>query len=252
MLRNVLTRAKLHIIDRQYKDVRDLYKSLEVSSAVIYSFLNVESFREKVKESFKEFKVTPFNETRIILFEKDSLFKKGIRYLNFLQVKYIDNGKLLITGFNINSLNIIQPMYSVVYDSQTKKYSNLTYIQRDSISEDKWKEWINSNTIVVLCFLFSLTMYEVEEKTLSVSDRMKHKISKTSLPLYTEYTLDISKPKVVYTNNTSLGGTHASPREHYRREHIRRYKSGKVVTVKGHIINQGSEAGKIYKEYQLA
>lgn len=251
MLRNVLTKAKLHVIDRQNKDVRDLYKSLEVNSAIIYSFLNVESFREKVKESFKEFKVTPFNETRIILFEKDSLLKEGIQYLNFLQVKHIDNGKLLITGFNINSLNIIQPMYSIIYDYQTKKYSNLMYIQKDSISEDKWQEWINSNTIIVLCFLFSLTIYEVEEKTLSVSDRMKYKISKASLPLYTEYTLDISKPKIVYTNNTSLGGTHASPREHYRREHVRRYKSGKVITVKGHTINPDSKKGKIYKEYSL-
>jgi hypothetical protein len=54
-------------------------------------------------------------------------------------------------------------------------------------------------------------------------------------------------------NSSSLprqGGTHASPREHHRRGHVRHLRSGKNVWVNSAIIAAGSR-GKIHKDYRM-
>jgi hypothetical protein len=51
----------------------------------------------------------------------------------------------------------------------------------------------------------------------------------------------------VHKRSISRGGHHNSPVEHERRGHLRHYKNGKVVEVKGSVINKGSERKRIYK-----
>lgn len=51
----------------------------------------------------------------------------------------------------------------------------------------------------------------------------------------------------------SLGGTHASPKPHMRRGHVRRLKSGKIVTIKSMIINKHKmpEEGFVFHDYVM-
>jgi len=51
----------------------------------------------------------------------------------------------------------------------------------------------------------------------------------------------------------SLGGTHASPKPHMRRGHVRRLKSGKIVMVKSMIINKHKmpEEGFVFHDYVM-
>lgn len=74
------------------------------------------------------------------------------------------------------------------------------------------------------------------------------KMSTTERASYVEYTLDLTKklPK----NKRVLGGTHASPREHVRRGHWRRTRSGERRWIGPVVVNEGSKVGKIEKEYK--
>lgn len=49
----------------------------------------------------------------------------------------------------------------------------------------------------------------------------------------------------------SASGTHASPRTHLRRGHIRRYKDNKTTWVRASIVNKDSERGKVDKDYAI-
>lgn len=69
------------------------------------------------------------------------------------------------------------------------------------------------------------------------------------LPLYETKILVVdSQPKNVDT--TDYGGTHASPRQHLRRGHIRRLASGKTIWINNQIIGKASN-GKIDKSYSV-
>lgn len=62
--------------------------------------------------------------------------------------------------------------------------------------------------------------------------------------------LRITVPKVAI-ESTGLGGHHASPREHERIGHFRRYKTGKMVWVRHSVINKGKTQGVIQKDYKV-
>ena len=68
-------------------------------------------------------------------------------------------------------------------------------------------------------------------------------------PFFEWTTVEI-KPRAVVSE--PLGGTHASPKPHMRRGHIRRLKSGKIVTVKNMIINRHKmpEEGFVFHDYK--
>lgn len=66
------------------------------------------------------------------------------------------------------------------------------------------------------------------------------------------YTIDISKPKKIYTKTVGeVVGTHQQPAEHERKGHTRHYKSGKVVHVRQTTVNKGSLKGKVKKLYTM-
>jgi hypothetical protein len=66
-------------------------------------------------------------------------------------------------------------------------------------------------------------------------------------PFFEWTTVEI-KPSVA---TEPKGGTHASPKPHMRRGHIRRLKSGKIVTVKNMIVNRHKmpDEGFIFHDY---
>jgi hypothetical protein len=67
-------------------------------------------------------------------------------------------------------------------------------------------------------------------------------------PFFEWTTVEI-KPSVA---TEPKGGTHASPKPHMRRGHIRRLKSGKIVTVKNMIVNRHKmpDEGFIFHDYK--
>jgi hypothetical protein len=67
-------------------------------------------------------------------------------------------------------------------------------------------------------------------------------------PFFEWTTVEI-KPSVA---TQPQGGTHASPKPHMRRGHIRRLKSGKIVTVKNMIVNRHKmpDEGFIFHDYK--
>jgi len=75
----------------------------------------------------------------------------------------------------------------------------------------------------------------------------RRKIAEGKLPTYDWHTVIIQPAK---PRSEIQGGTHASPRLHDRRGHIRRLKSGKNVWVKAHKVGDASK-GYVFHDYQV-
>lgn len=69
------------------------------------------------------------------------------------------------------------------------------------------------------------------------------------VPLVSYKTLEIIVPNTRYEGGGSGGGTHASPRVHLRRGHIRKIADGKTVWVQACVV--GSKHGMVLKDYKL-
>jgi hypothetical protein len=68
-------------------------------------------------------------------------------------------------------------------------------------------------------------------------------------PFYSYKVLQLNPGKAT-ANAADIGSTHASPRTHLRRGHIRRLES-KVTWVRPSVVNLGSEQGTVAKDYRL-
>lgn len=77
------------------------------------------------------------------------------------------------------------------------------------------------------------------------------RIRKGKRPFFEWTTVEV-KPQTVVQE--SKGGTHASPKPHMRRGHVRRLKSGKIVAIKPIIVNKHKmpDEGFIFHDYQVA
>ena len=73
------------------------------------------------------------------------------------------------------------------------------------------------------------------------------RIAKGKKPLYDWRTVIVSPKK---SQAESLGGTHASPRLHDRRGHLRKYRSGKTGWVKPCKVGN-SEIGTVFHDYEV-
>lgn len=69
------------------------------------------------------------------------------------------------------------------------------------------------------------------------------------VPLVSYKTLEIAVPNTRYEGGGPGGGTHASPRVHLRRGHIRKIADGKTVWVQACVV--GSKHGMVLKDYKL-
>ena len=69
------------------------------------------------------------------------------------------------------------------------------------------------------------------------------------VPLVSYKTLEIVVPNTRYEGGGSGGGTHANPRVHLRRGHIRKIADGRTVWVQACVV--GSKHGMVLKDYKL-
>ena len=78
------------------------------------------------------------------------------------------------------------------------------------------------------------------------------RIKKGKRPFF-EWTTVVIEPRAAVPDPEPKGGTHASPKPHMRRGHIRRYKSGKVVTIKSMIVNKHKmpDEGFLFHDYRV-
>lgn len=74
----------------------------------------------------------------------------------------------------------------------------------------------------------------------------RKRVAKGLSPFYDWRTVVIEPQKP----SQNLGGTHASPRLHERRGHLRKLKSGKQVWVKSHWVGDGSK-GTVFHDYKF-
>jgi hypothetical protein len=72
--------------------------------------------------------------------------------------------------------------------------------------------------------------------------------AKGKAPLFSWHTVKIEPPK---PKAEPLGGTHASPRLHDRRGHLRRFKNGKTCWVRACKVGDASK-GVVFKDYEVA
>lgn len=117
--------------------------------------------------------------------------------------------------------------------------------------EETWfNDLITQVKITIMECLWAITHFQSTSSiTPTFTHAMKKKIREQDMSSYVEYTLDLNTAKRYPSRY--LGGTHASPREHVRRGHYRRTRSGNVVFVEAVVVNAGSKRGVVEKDYQL-
>jgi len=77
----------------------------------------------------------------------------------------------------------------------------------------------------------------------------KKRQKRGKLPLFSYHVLELKNS--ASEPGQSLGGTHASPRFHLRRGHIRRYEDGSYTWVNAHTVGD-KKLGMVHKEYRYA
>lgn len=115
---------------------------------------------------------------------------------------------------------------------------------------DMFKKHADQAVKPLLELIEALTCKNVYFESLEVIDEKKNerRIKAGKLPLYETKILVVdSKPKEIDT--TWKGGTHASPRQHLRRGHIRRLPSGNIW-INNMVIGK-AKTGKIDKSYAV-
>lgn len=86
--------------------------------------------------------------------------------------------------------------------------------------------------------------YQPQVKQCYTSKRLQ---AKGKAPLYSWHTVKVEPPK---PKQEHQGGTHASPRLHDRRGHLRRLKNGKTCWVKPCKVGDASK-GAVFKDYEV-
>lgn len=103
--------------------------------------------------------------------------------------------------------------------------------------------------VLELCEALSCTNVSIatHQKASTTNER---RIKKGKLPIYETKVLVIDTPQNRAQANPPQGGTHASPRQHLRRGHIRRLPTGRNVWVNSCVVGSGS-TGRIDKVYAV-
>jgi hypothetical protein len=128
-------------------------------------------------------------------------------------------------------------------------------LTRSGLGKDDWEsvEWRPETTAgeypmgVVLraCAVMKCTNVQLLENKPSALKRMR--AAKKRLPIFSTWTLHM-RPDA--KQGRALGGTHAPPRVHLRRGHIRQYRSGLTTWVQPCVVGR-KDLGVVHKDYAM-
>jgi len=102
--------------------------------------------------------------------------------------------------------------------------------------------------LIQMCSVINCENVKLDAIDPSVTLNKKRK-RKGKTPLFRYHVLQIGKTG---RETNDIGGTHASPRMHLRRGHIRRLQSGKTTWVRPSMVNPTSKEGVVMKDYRVS
>lgn len=115
---------------------------------------------------------------------------------------------------------------------------------------DMYKRVMESIYYRVLNFLNALQCSNIHILETPPKATFVHQNKKNTLP-FDSYHILVIESKIDKTGlNINRGGSHASPREHLRRGHVRRLQDGRHIWVNACVVNPGTK-GKVIKDYTL-
>lgn len=144
------------------------------------------------------------------------------------------------TGLAFRSNYAASPPEGIVYVADSSAYRDNSWsFNRDMVAHGQ------ANFMTLCCFMSTkhsrLSPVEAPEKL--NRQREKRGVS----PVYSHYRIDLS-PEIA--ERATGDGTHASPRLHWRRGHVRTLPTGSKVGVKPHLVGL-AERGFVSKDYRV-
>lgn len=118
-----------------------------------------------------------------------------------------------------------------------RDYLKMPELEMARINNDLGNEigWIYQLVTALSCS--NVTVDKIEPSRLLQKQRASNK---NKAPLFTEHVLTLDGTELKAYNPQGMGGTHASPRTHLRRGHIRNLADGRQVWVNDTIVNPGN------------
>lgn len=154
-------------------------------------------------------------------------FLPSAAVLNPETVEVLDNGL-----FSIAPVPFIEEIYNRPgYTLQEKAYD------------------ISDEVQAAVEFMMTVNCENVKRERIEAPAKLNKKREANGKPAFGSYwVLDVLKQS--YEKGPSAGGSHASPRMHFRRGHIRRLASGKTTFVRHTMVGNGA-AGVVQKTYNI-
>jgi hypothetical protein len=145
--------------------------------------------------------------------------------------------------------------YTLFYVTDVNAYTGMQKVVGPIKKKDADLELLNGVMTrlipVVKHALYTIITFEPAVKNDPTgSFQLKKHVAKAHQDKYLEYTLDLNKSRGKNYGTHKLGGKHASPIEHVRMGHERKYKTGKKVWIDDITVNKGM-GGRIEKDYKL-
>lgn len=155
-----------------------------------------------------------------------------------------DRGSILITTTNTFESEFVHARVSNRYaDSMKKSLAECANHGRQVLT-------VALRRIVALALLGDSDAVAAKPAFIGSETLNRKRIKKGKRPFFEWTTIEV-KPA---SPSVPQGGTHASPKPHMRRGHVRRLKSGKIVTIKSMIVNKHKmpEEGFVFHDYVMA
>lgn len=164
------------------------------------------------------------------------------------EISRITNTALIEAGLGKHSTKeyLSEPffLFPEIFETAVHKYGSVeqAYAQISLDSRDE--------TMMLIQACSVLNCANVTTETIPAPSQLNRKrVAKGKQPFYTYKVLQLSE-QAGSKRGASAGGTHASPRMHLRRGHIRRLDD-RMIWVKPAMVNAESPAGRVEKDYQI-
>lgn len=122
-------------------------------------------------------------------------------------------------------------MFAAATRDELKSLADTTREELKSLADTTFE---NTDKVEALTEVVSRQSMEITQLRIMTQSRRR-------LPASNDRQFGLALDPLAKPRRESQGGTHASPREHYRRGHYRQLADGRVVEVKGHMVKQNKK-----------